>query len=120
MQLTVAGRSTDRESTEESIPFRLVFAGPAAIAVDSTVQLDIDAEERTDTVLVPAEAVLREGGEAVVFVVADSRAQRRPVKTGIEDAARVEIVAGLKAGELVITRGHVGLSDGAAVTVAAN
>jgi len=120
IHLTVAGRSTDRESTEEAIPFRLVFDGPAEIAVDSPVQLDIDAEERTDTVLVPAEAVLREGGEAVVFVVADSRAQRRLVKTGIEDGARIEIVAGLKAGELVITRGHVGLSDGAAITVAAN
>ena len=118
IHLTVAGRSTDRESTEESIPFRLVFTGPAEIAVDSPVQLDIDAEARTDTVLVPAEAVLRQSGEAVVFVVADSRAQRRLVKTGIEDAARIEIVAGLKAGELVITRGHVGLSDGAAITVA--
>ena len=120
MRLTVAGRAADRNATEEAVPFRLVFAEPTMLAVDSPVQLDIDAEERADTVLVPAEAVLREGGETVVFVVSDSRARRRPVKTGIEDAARIEITSGLRAGELVITRGHVGLSDGAAITVATN
>jgi multidrug efflux pump subunit AcrA (membrane-fusion protein) len=82
------------------------------------LQLDIDAEERTDTVLIPAEAVVREGSETVIFVASGSRAERRSVKTGIEDAARIEITDGLRAGELVITRGHVGLTDGAAVTIA--
>jgi membrane fusion protein (multidrug efflux system) len=100
------------------VPFRLVFAAPPPLAVDTPVQLDIDAEERTDTVLIPATAVIRAGGEAAVFVVNGSQAQRRLVKTGIEDAARVEITEGVRAGELVITRGHIGLSDGATITVA--
>jgi len=51
-------------------------------------------------------------------VAAGSRAERRVVKTGIEDEARIEITEGLRAGELVITRGQLGLTDGAAVTVA--
>ena len=133
VRLTVAGRAavstsvsagasaaavTTAASSDDSVAFRLVFAGPHTLAVDMPVQLDIDAEERTDTVLVPAEAVVRVGGEKVVFVAAGSRAERRRVKTGIEDTARVEITEGVKAGELVITRGHVGLTDGAAVTVA--
>ena len=118
VQLTVAGRSTDRASTDEAVPFRLVFAAPTTLAVDTPVQLDIDAEERTDTVLVPAEAVLRQGSETVVFVARDSRAERRLVKTGIENPAQIEITTGLRAGELVITRGHVGLTDGAEITVA--
>jgi RND family efflux transporter MFP subunit len=118
MRLSVAGRAADRDSTEESVPFRLVFAEATTLAVDTSVQLDIDAEARTDAVLVPAEAVIRQGGEAVVFVASESRAQRRSVQTGIEDAVSIEITSGLRAGEMVITRGHVGLSDGAAVTVA--
>ena len=118
VQLTVAGRSADRASTEETVPFRLVFAAPTTLAVDTPVQLDIDAEERTDTVLVPAEAVLRAGAETVVFVARDSRAERRVVKTGIENQAQIEVITGVRAGELVITRGHVGLTDGAAITVA--
>ena len=117
-RLTVFGRATDRELPDDAVPFRLVFAEPPQLAVDAPVQLDIDAEERTDTVLIPAEALIRNGAEPVVFVAVDSRAERRSVTTGIEDAARVEITSGLQAGELVITRGHIGLSDGAAVTVA--
>jgi RND family efflux transporter MFP subunit len=134
VRLTVAGRAavptglsagsfaqagvTKPESSDDTVPFRLVFADPHMLTVDMPVQLDIDAEERADTVLVPAEAIVRDNGEKVVFVAAGSRAERRSVKTGIEDAARVEIIDGLKAGELVITRGQVGLTDGAAVTVA--
>ena len=106
------------EMPADSVAFRLVFADPHKLAVDMPLQLDIDAEERTDTVLIPAEAVIREGGETVIFVAAGSRAERRSVKTGIEDEARIEITDGLRAGELVITRGHLGLTDGAAVTVA--
>ena len=116
--LTVSGRATDREPAADTVPFRLVFASPINLPVDTPVQLDIDAEERADTVLVPAEAVLREGGGTAVFVARDSRAERRLVKTGIQDEARVEITEGVRAGELVITRGHIGLTDGAAITVA--
>jgi RND family efflux transporter MFP subunit len=106
------------EVPADSVAFRLVFADPHKLAVDMPLQLDIDAEERTDTVLIPTESIVREGGETVIFIAAGSRAERRSVKTGIEDEARIEIIEGLRAGELVITRGHVGLTDGAAVTVA--
>ena len=117
VRLTVAGRA-ERDVTEESVPFRLVFTEPSMLAVDMPVQLDIDAEERSDTVLVPTEALVRDGNDVAVFIAADARAERRRVKTGIEDAARIEITEGVRAGELVITRGQVGLSDGAAITVA--
>jgi RND family efflux transporter MFP subunit len=113
-----AGTGTGAPAEADTVPFRLVFATTSTLAVDTPVQLDIDAEERTDTVLVPTEALVRDGNDVAVFVAADSRAERRGVKTGIEDAARTEIVDGVRAGELVITRGHVGLADGAAITVA--
>jgi membrane fusion protein (multidrug efflux system) len=103
---------------DDSVAFRLVFVEPSTLAVDTPVQLDIDAEERTDTVLVPTEALVRDGTNTAVFVVNESRAQRRLVKTGIEDEARIEIIEGLRAGELVITRGHIGLTDGSPITVA--
>jgi RND family efflux transporter MFP subunit len=134
VRLNVAGRVTDpspvalakgdlsggglAKAEEDTVTFRLVFAEPSTLAVDTPVQLDIDAEARTDTVLIPAEAIVRNGTETAVFVVNESRAQRRLVKTGIEDAARIEITEGLRAGELVITRGHIGLVDGSALTVA--
>ena len=122
IRLTVAGRAPDppagTPTANELVPFRLVVAELSPLAVDTPVQLDIDAEERTDTVLIPAEALVRDGSETAVFVAVGSKAERRPVKTGIADAARIEITEGLRAGELVITRGHIGLNDGAAITVA--
>jgi membrane fusion protein (multidrug efflux system) len=123
VRLTVAGPVTAVSSgalakEEDAVPFRLVFAEPTSFAVDTPLQLDIDAEERTDTVLVPTEALVRDGSDVAVFVAAEGHAERRRVKTGIEDAARTEITEGVRAGELIITRGHVGLADGAAITVA--
>ena len=130
VRLTVAGRAPspssgastngDRPAAPEGmVPFRLVFASPHMLAVDMNVQLDIDAEERNNTVLVPGEAIIHEKGETVLFIASGSRAERRVVKTGLEEAARIEITDGVRAGELVITRGHLGLTDGAAITVAA-
>jgi multidrug efflux pump subunit AcrA (membrane-fusion protein) len=87
------------------------------LAVDTPVEVDIDAEERSNVVLIPAAAVLGEGADAAVFVASGNRAERRSVTIGVADEARVEITSGLKPGELLITRGHAGLIDGTAVTV---
>ena len=67
-------------------------------------------------VLVPAAAVIREGNEAVVFVAAGDKAERRIVEVGLTDGEHVEITKGLKAGELVITKGMNGLPDDAKIT----
>jgi len=116
--LTVVGRADDRTVRDGTVPFRLQFKDPAPLPVDTPVEIDIDAEERTNVVLVPAEALVREGGATAVLIANGSRAERRPVTTGLKDAQSVEITSGVRAGELVITRGHVGLADGAAISVA--
>ena len=66
--------------------------------------------------LVPAEAIVRDGDDTAVFVAVGNKAQRRPVVLGIVDKEHAEIKSGLKAGEQVITRGQAGLPDGAAIT----
>ncbi len=119
VRLTVAARVGDRVGPDGTIAFRLLFTEPAPLPVDSPVEIDIDAEERTDVVLVPAEALVREGGSLAVMIANGSRAERRAVTTGLQDEQDVEIMSGVRAGEMVITRGHIGLSDGAAISVAA-
>lgn len=47
----------------------------------------------------------------VVFVVADGKAQQRPVTTGISDATHVEIVDGLAAGDVVVNGPYRALKD---------
>jgi multidrug resistance efflux pump len=67
---------------------------------------------------VPADAVAYVVGISKVFVVVDGRAVERPVKTGARDGGHVEILEGVKPGEVVATSALGQLYDGAPVTVA--
>jgi len=116
VQLTVASRPSAGPGGNDAI-VRLGFVEPATIAVDTRVEVEIDGEERVDVVLVGVDSLVPQGSEMAVFVAANATAERRIVTTGLRDADVVEITSGLKAGELVITRGQVGLTDGAAISV---
>ncbi|MBM3818358.1 MAG: hypothetical protein FJW14_04955 [Acidimicrobiia bacterium] len=117
MRLVVASRPSPSATGAGDGVFRLTFVEPATLPVDTTVELDVDAEERANVVLIPAESVIREGVGPAVFVAVGDRAERRPVTTGLVDDERVEIVSGLKAGELLIVQGQGGLADGTRISV---
>jgi len=67
--------------------------------------------------VVPRAAVRREGEEDVVYVVREGRVERRPVRLGAADGNRVDVLAGLAAGEPVVVEGPEKLADGNRVTV---
>ena len=100
-----------------AVPVRLGFVGPANLPTGTPVQVDIDAEQHRNAVLVPAVAIVREGEETAVFVASGEKAQRRAVQIGIADGTNVEVVSGVKAGEMVVVEGQAGLPDGAAITI---
>jgi membrane fusion protein (multidrug efflux system) len=117
--LTVVSRPAAVDPGTAAVPVRLAFAAPTAFAAGTPVQIDIEAEQRKDVILIPASALVRESTETAVFVATGEIARRRPISVGISDEQNVEVRSGLKAGELVITRGHAGLPDGAAIRVEA-
>lgn len=55
--------------------------------------------------------------ENSVFVVENGIARKRNVKTGIENIIHVEIIEGLREGELYVVEGVLGLKDGAKVKI---
>jgi RND family efflux transporter MFP subunit len=116
--LKVLSRPAAVESGTATVPVRLGFASPATFPVGAPVQVDIEAEQHKGVVLVPAAAIVREGDETAVFVASGAKAQRRAVEAGLTDGARVEIVSGVKPGEMVIVDGQAGLPDDAAIAVA--
>jgi membrane fusion protein, multidrug efflux system len=65
-----------------------------------------------DAVLVPAIAVVPGLNAKTVYVVEDGRAQLRTVVTGTRLEDRVQILAGLVPGEVVVTSGVLQLSPG--------
>lgn len=101
-----------------SAPVRLAFSGAGSYPVGTPVQIEVNAEEHANVVLVPAVAVVREGEEVAVFVTDGKTAHRQPIEMGLADKAHVEVRSGVKAGDVVITHGQNGLPDGATVTVA--
>jgi RND family efflux transporter MFP subunit len=117
LPLKVVARPSVVEPGTAAAPVRLSFATPHNLAVGTPVQVEIDAEEHKSVVLVPAEAIVREGEDTAVFIVAGGKAQRRPVVLGIVDKDQAELKEGVKAGEQVIVHGQAGLPDGAAITI---
>jgi membrane fusion protein, multidrug efflux system len=78
----------------------------------------IAIETKKDALLVPAAAVVTGKDSASVFVVADGKARRVPVKTGFHDESNVDILEGLAAGQDVILAGPNPPVDGQTVRVA--
>ena len=70
------------------------------------------------TLVLPEQALVPEDGRNYVFVVADGRAQRREVTTGLRRPGSVAIVQGLADGERVIVDGTFKARDGDAVVEA--
>jgi len=74
--------------------------------------------KRRDAVVVPDSAIVVVGDSMSVFVVeGDSLARVRSVTVGTRRAGRAEIKAGLKPGEVVVTSGAFGLTDGMRVVL---
>jgi RND family efflux transporter MFP subunit len=114
--LTVVSRPAAVEPGTAAVPIRLRLKGPTTLPVGAPVEIEIDAEEHKDVVLVPSVAVVREGEDTAVFVVSGNKAQRRMVTLGVSDDERTEVRSGLEAGETIIVDGQAGLPDGATVT----
>jgi membrane fusion protein (multidrug efflux system) len=79
----------------------------------------IAVQRKADALLLPAESLVFEKTKASVFVVADSKAKKVPVKTGFNDGVSVEILDGLNPSDQVVLAGKQTLADGQPVQVAA-
>ena len=63
----------------------------------------ITVDEQRSAITIPLTALQTAGTEDVVFVVVGEKYTQRPVRLGKRDARRVEVLAGLKPGESVVT-----------------
>ena len=74
-----------------------------------------------DRLLVPFRAVRRDRDGEFLWLLNDAgKVERRPVRTGLRIADGIEILEGLEPGEMVVTRGFLGLSQGKEVEVVEN
>jgi RND family efflux transporter MFP subunit len=74
-----------------------------------------EPQQRLHGVLVPGAALRKDGGEDVVFVLKDKKAQRRAVTLGGTNGDSRQVLTGVSPGEAVIVDAPAGLKDDAAV-----
>lgn len=70
-----------------------------------------------NAVLIPTTSIEREGEEEYVLTVVDNVSIRTPVSTGMQEGNEIEIIHGVKAGDIVITAGGFRAQDGTEVTI---
>ena len=81
-------------------------------------EVNIATESKEGALCVPASALVLKGNQTVIFTVdEENRARQREVELGIENSNYVEILSGVKEGEVVITKGNTLVSDGTLVRV---
>lgn len=74
------------------------------------VILEVSTHE--DALVIPQKAVLE---NRIVFLARESRAERKEVTLGLQNAELVEVLSGIEEGDLVIVEGNYGLEDGAQI-----
>jgi RND family efflux transporter MFP subunit len=75
-------------------------------------------QERKDTLVLPAAAVVRQGKEAACYRLIGGKAAKTPIQVGIKVADEFEVASGLSEADTVILNKAASLKDGQAVEVA--
>ena len=70
-----------------------------------TVQL-VTGGGNVDAVLVPEQALMQDGDVRFVYTIVAGKAKRNEIKTGVRVPGFVQVLSGLKAGDVVITAGQ--------------
>jgi HlyD family secretion protein len=117
-KVTVVSPATDPNSTTVQVWVQADNPGEH-LKPGSSVHARIVTEMYKAATVVPATAILpgEEGGTAVLTVSADSTAHKRPVKLGVREGNKVQILGGVSPGEEVVVVGGMGVDDKAKVKV---
>ena len=89
----------------------------ARLANAQSVTVSIPAGAARDVLSVHKDAIIRRLGKTVVYVVVGDKAEARTIEIGEGLGERLEVLSGLKEGELVVTRGNERLTPGAQVQI---
>ena len=137
-QLKVAQKAQVRVETfpEQDFEAAIKMINPTIDATSGTVKVTLEmgptdrlrpgmfgtvyiaTETRSNAIVIPKKAILRERDEDHAFVVtAEGSVEKRDVVIGFSEEDRVEILEGIQEGEAVVTVGYEGLSDGYAVNI---
>lgn len=85
------------------------------LKVGMFVRVEIQTASVASAIIISKESLVNEDTQPAVYVVQDNVARLRAVKPGIRSGSTLQIVEGVKEGELVISFGQKKLKDGSPV-----
>jgi len=114
----------ESDKVSHSFRVRAILDIPEEVAMNSQilkpgrfVKVRITVNDGEKGIIVPESAVEKSGNESKVFIVSDGMAIQRLVTTGMRKDGNIEIITGINEGDIVITKGKEGVSDGRAVKI---
>jgi RND family efflux transporter MFP subunit len=90
---------------------------PGALKAGGSVDAAVITGRKERAVVVPEQAVVLRPAGKVVYLIADGKAKQQVVEIGSKQRGVIEIVSGLRGGEVIALDGAGFLSNGAAVNV---
>ena len=91
-------------TTETVVETVFVIDNPdQALKPGFTAKVEIIVDTGSDVLLIPYEALCREGDTDYVYLASEERAVRRDILLGREVSQGVEVISGLEEGDLVVT-----------------
>ncbi len=124
------------DSNDDQLQGRIKLVSPIINPASGTIKITIEireyppntrpgdfaevlivTERRENRTLVPKNAVFTDRGDQIVYVAADSTAERRVVEAGFEDGTYTEILSGVTEGEAVVVKGQRSLKHGAPIKI---
>ncbi len=112
----IATKSADASSTAKQVLTTIALdQHPAYLRDGMSVDVDILTTFVPHAIVVPNEAVVKEGRKTYVYVIAGGVARKRAVVLGKAGDAQTQVLGGLTAGEVIVAAKVAGLSDGSRI-----
>lgn len=82
-----------------------------------TVDVNLVVAERPEAIVIPYHALFLKNNKSYVYIIESEKVVLKPVKTGFREKDKLEILSGLKTGQLVVTKAQERLYPGLDVKI---
>lgn len=74
-------------------------------------------EEKTNTMILPSDAIIRKDDKNLVYTVKNKKAVLNEVEIGLQNTEEIEVLSGLNEKDQVVLKGNVFINDGDSVNI---
>ena len=107
------------ESASRSLRVKAELPNPdGALRPGMFGTVDLVFAVRENALVIPEGAVMQRGDQAMVLALgAENKAEFRPIAIGLRMAGKVEVLSGLKEGDMVVVEGHQKAAPGSTIVI---